>query len=352
MNYQLKSIHYYTLLFVLFGILTSYHRSFAQETQILDPRFETVSVQKIWDADPYNAFTDLARFRGAFYCTFRVGKKHAGGDKGSIRVIRSKNGQTWESVFVMTLPDITDSTVLDARDPKLSVTPDKRLMLHVGVTEYHGSKAVGFHPVVCFSEDGTAWTSPAQLNVTERWPWRPAWNEDQAWVVAYAGDPYKAVLMTGSDGINYHHHFEFDIPGAQPNEVTLRFTPEGRMLALLRDDRGDREAVIGWADPPYNSWLYSKTGHFIGGPELFVINDDLFLACGRMYIEDKKPQTVLSTLDLAGNLTPGVVLPSGGDTSYPGIVKYKGNFLISYYSSHEGKPNIYLAEVKFRDKQD
>jgi hypothetical protein len=32
----------------------------------------------------------------------------------------------------------------------------------------------------------------------------------------------------------------------------------------------------------------------------------------------------------------------GGDTSYPGLVWHDGLLWISYYSSHEGKTNIYL----------
>jgi len=38
--------------------------------------------------------------------------------------------------------------------------------------------------------------------------------------------------------------------------------------------------------------------------------------------------------------------PSGGDTSYPGMVFYDGILWVSYYSSHEEKTSIYLAKVK------
>ena len=40
-------------------------------------------------------------------------------------------------------------------------------------------------------------------------------------------------------------------------------------------------------------------------------------------------------------------LPSGGDTSYPGMVIHGGLLWMSYYSSHEdGKTSIYLAKIK------
>ena len=39
--------------------------------------------------------------------------------------------------------------------------------------------------------------------------------------------------------------------------------------------------------------------------------------------------------------------PSGGDTSYAGLVWHDGLLWISYYASHEGKTSIYLAQVRF-----
>ena len=47
-----------------------------------------------------------------------------------------------------------------------------------------------------------------------------------------------------------------------------------------------------------------------------------------------------------GKLTEALKLPSGGDTSYAGLVWHDGLLWISYYSSHEGKTNIYLAKVR------
>ncbi len=45
-------------------------------------------------------------------------------------------------------------------------------------------------------------------------------------------------------------------------------------------------------------------------------------------------------------------LPSGGDTSYAGMAWHDGLLWISYYSSHEGKANIYLAKVKCEGRSD
>ena len=48
----------------------------------------------------------------------------------------------------------------------------------------------------------------------------------------------------------------------------------------------------------------------------------------------------------AGRLEEFLTLPSGGDTSYAGLAWHDGRLWVSYYSSHEGKASIYLAQVK------
>ncbi|WP_253289741.1 hypothetical protein [Verrucosispora sioxanthis] len=40
-----------------------------------------------------------------------------------------------------------------------------------------------------------------------------------------------------------------------------------------------------------------------------------------------------------------MTLPSGGDSSYPGLVWHDDRLHVSYYSSHEGHSCVYLAEV-------
>ncbi|HEU5118198.1 MAG TPA: exo-alpha-sialidase, partial [Isosphaeraceae bacterium] len=76
---------------------------------------ELVSVEKIWDKGSHNAFTDLARWRDRWYCTFRESDAHVGGD-GKLRVLESEDGKTWKSAALIAEEGI------DLRDPKLSVT--------------------------------------------------------------------------------------------------------------------------------------------------------------------------------------------------------------------------------------
>src|SRR3954468_10177861 len=89
------------------------------------PAPELVSVEKIWDRGAHNAFTDLIRWRDRWYCTFREADAHVGGD-GKVRVLESADGKAWGPVALIAEEGI------DLRDPKLSITPDGRLMIVAG----------------------------------------------------------------------------------------------------------------------------------------------------------------------------------------------------------------------------
>ena len=45
---------------------------------------------------------------------------------------------------------------------------------------------------------------------------------------------------------------------------------------------------------------------------------------------------------------PELVLPSGGDSSYPGFAWHGGLVRTMYYSSHEGNTPIYLAKIRIK----
>src|SRR5690349_18175791 len=85
-----------------------------------DPQL--VSVQKISEAAPHSAFTDLTYFQDHWFCTFREGAAHVSPD-GAICVLESVDAQKWERVAKLTRADG------DLRDPKISITPDQRLMI-------------------------------------------------------------------------------------------------------------------------------------------------------------------------------------------------------------------------------
>ena len=49
-----------------------------------------------------------------------------------------------------------------------------------------------------------------------------------------------------------------------------------------------------------------------------------------------------------GKLAPWCELPAGGDCAYLEAVEDGPNMLVSYYSTHEGSTNIYLATVPLK----
>jgi hypothetical protein len=302
---------------------------------------EIVSVEKVWDKGKHNAFTDLIRWRGQWYCSFREGDAHVGGD-GKLRVLTSTDGKAWESAALVAEAGI------DLRDPKLSVTPDDRLMMVAGGSVYEGKVRKGMQPRVCFSKDGKDWTAPQRVLAEGEWLWRVTWHGGKAYGTSYTvpADSKKGErtlrLVVSTDGVKYDLLATLDVTGL-PNETTARVLDGGEMVALVRREGGDTFGRIGTSKPPYANWTWHETKHRLGGPNFIQLPDGSLWAAGRSYPGGAKTVIAKMTRD---SYEPVLTLPSGGDTSYPGLVWHDGLLWVSYYSSHEGKSAIYLAKVK------
>ena len=300
-------------------------------------------VARIWGAGSHNAFTDLIRWRDRWYCTFREADAHVGGN-GRIRVLTSVDGDKWSSAALL------EESGIDLRDPKFSIAPDDRLMIVAGGSVYEGKRYLGRQPRVMFSADGRSWTAPQLILAEGDWLWRVTWYEGRAFGVTYrtaggASDEWTAVLVSSVDGRTFEEVAPLAVPG-RPNETTLRFMPDGEMVALVRREAGNRLAWLGRSRAPYTTWTWKELPHQIGGPNFLRLPDGELWAGGRDY--SAAPKTVLGRLTLDGRYDPALTLPSGGDTSYPGMVWHDGLLWVSYYSSHEGRTAIYLARVKLR----
>ncbi len=336
---------------LLFGVLANEVASsaFAQQAEARIPKCELVSVEKIWDAAPHNAFTDLVRWNNRFYCAFREGKGHAG-DRGNLRIIVSENGASWESAGLLT------HEKYDLRDAALSVTPDDQLMVLGGAQEIvEGRHITG--TFVSFSIDGNEFSAPKVVIPLGRWLWRVTWHGNFAYGVSYGAydNVTDSALHKTKDGEKFEtvasKLFE---DGQRPTEARLRFDNNGNCYCLHRRDGSTKNtAMLGTAKPPYTDWRWHDLGRRLGGPNFVQIPDQVehqgkWIAAGRLY--DNPVRTELCHLDIErGQLTPILRLPSGGDTSYPGMIWHDGLLWVSYYSSHEGKTSIYLAKVRFLD---
>lgn len=317
---------------------------------------ELVEVKKIWDAGGHNAFTDLLRWRERWWCTFREAAAHVGGD-GVIRVITSADGATWEPAAALTEAEV------DLRDPKLSVTPAGRLMLVCGGSVYRGTKVLkGRRPRVSFSDDGRTWTVPQAILEEGDWLWRVTWHGGEAYGVSYrptpagagaAGGDGELVLFKSRDGVVWSELGRPAVPD-RANETTLRFLADGRMVAMVRREAGNLRGWWGEARAPYAEWTWQESNVRFGGPEFIVLPDGRRIAGTRGYLPAEagaraKATTVVARIDGA-RLETLVTLPSGGDTSYPGLVWHAGLLWVSYYSSHEGRTAIYLAKVRLPER--
>ena len=309
------------------------------------------SVKKIWSAGRHNAFTDLIRFDEKWFCTFREAEAHVGGN-GQIRVLTSSDGEAWRSTASLSEDGV------DLRDPKFSITPDHRLMLVLGGSVYEGKTLKQRQPRVAFSRNGRDWTPPRRVLSEGEWLWRVTWHQGQAYGISYSSSPAPAAatntpagwlvkLFTSDDGVAYRVVTRLEVPG-RPNEATLRFLENGDCVALLRREGSgeDRAAWIGRSSAPYRDWQWHSAGMPIGGPNFIVLHHGTMIASGRQYGDRATgSKTFLGRMTLDG-VKSELILPSGGDCSYPGMVWHEGLLWLSYYSSHDGKSEIYLAKVR------
>ncbi len=308
---------------------------------------ELVEVRKIRDQAPHSAFTDLVHFRGNFHCAFREGRGHVSTD-GRIQVLWSPDAQGW------TATDPVVKAGYDLRDAHLSVAPDGRLMLLGGAAprekDGQGAPTGTF---VAFSEDGIEWGEPQIVVEPGRWLWSVTWHKGKAYGVSYtagAGERYLD-LLASENGIEYKPRVHRLIDGSYPTETTLRFDSNDVCYALVRRDKrgGDPySALLGISRGDYTKWDWHDLGtefNAFGGPNFIQLPSGQWVAAGRMH--EGGPHTALCQLDMKQHkMTKLLKFPSGGDTSYPGLLWHDGLLYMSYYSSHEGKTSIYLARIK------
>ena len=303
----------------------------AQETASL----ELVEVSKIWDKAPHNAFTDLIRYKDRWFCIFRESSSHTSPD-GSLRIITSANGINWESAAHIKSPDS------DLRDAKLSITPNGQLMMYgAKVTKTPLEKR--HQTMAWFSEDGYNWGKEIEIADQDIWLWRISRYKNKAYGFGYhCGENKSLRFYSTKNGKKFKTLIPLLLDNGYPNETSIVFKDKTAYCLLRRDpDPG----MLGISKPPFRDWKWNDLGIRIGGPHMIILPNGRFLAAVRLY--DGMTRTSLCWIDPEkSTIKEAMALPSGGDTSYPGLVWHEGMLWISYYSSHEGKTSIYLAKVK------
>ena len=340
---------------------------------------------KIWDQAIHNAFPDIIRFKGKFYCTFREATGHVpgNGQDGKIRVIESENGKEWKSVALL------EEKNIDLRDTKFPVMPDGRLMLTCGGSDYDGDSLMEWHTRVMYSQNGTDWTAPRKVRgiPTNNWFFRLTWSGDTGYVASNVcgANPFtgtvnqkdrKLVIFKTTDGMNYEQVSGNIAPFPEACEATIRFKDDKSMIIVIRNNRRGndfrsgmsdfaksgfdplswtdwgvfRSGMFAFAKPPYKEFNYMRIGHSMNGPNILPLENGKWLI-GTRESPFERPEgregtsTVLLSIDEDGIYKRLFELPSGGDASYPGFVIYQDKLWIAYYSSHEERTAIYLSII-------
>jgi hypothetical protein len=297
------------------------------------PTPKLADVQRIWGLAPHNAFTDLIRFKGRWYCVFREGLARDSAD-GVLRILTSADAEHWVSAALISSPRG------ELREPKLSLTPDGRLMLNAGAGFPHTQS------LAWLSFDGRNWRDAVEVGEPGVWLWRVTWQRGMAYGIGYTATGRQfSRLYVSREGLKYDAMVENLFQGGLSSEGSLLFLEDDTALCLLRRDEKGAHSVLGRSRPPYRAWEWKDLGLRLGGASLLRLEDGRIVAAGSL--DNGDGRTALCWLDpQAGLLKPFLVLPSGGDSGGPGMALYDGLLWVSYHSSHEGKTSIYLAKVK------
>lgn len=291
-------------------------------------------VTRIWDQADHSAFTSLIQYDGYLYCAFREGTSHvdsSGENGGTLRIIKSVDGDKWESVDSLSKPGY------DLRDASLVVLPTGELALYCGVSEYSNGDLLSFQSHYSIMKDGK-FTQPqlvmTDFNSRTQWLWKVRNHNNILYTVSYGGGEWR--LLSSEDGAYFKTVKKIELD-SNPNEADISF--DGEQMIIAARSQNEDNSYIGRAMPPYQDWIWNDCGYAFGGPEI----------CGefvgsRRY---KKSGTSMVLFRMGKNdkLIPLLTLPSGGDCSYPGMVRIDDTIYMSYYSSHEEKTAIYFTKI-------
>jgi len=324
------------------------------------PEVQVSNIRRVFHNGEHNAFTDLVRFRDAFYLTFRsCPDGHMVHPTASIIVLRSDDARSWKPAHQFSVAR------RDTRDPHFLVFRDK-LFIITGTwycgdaspsrESYDLNKHLGF---AAWTVDGTQWHGPVMLEGTfGHYVWRAEMFGDKAYLcgrrkigfeMAARGEGRKveSLMLESDDGLIWRRRAVFqEIAG---DETAFRFTDDGSIVAIGR--RGGDTAQLLRSAPPYVEWERNDLDRYVGGP-LLVRWGDHWVVGGRKTTPNKGMKTSMCWL-IDDRLHEFAELPSGGDNSYPGFVELSPTrAVMSWYSSHERNADdrpitaIYMADLQ------
>jgi hypothetical protein len=322
------------------------------------PRVNVSQVRRVFDNGQHNAFTDLIRWQGRFWLTFRsCPDGHMVHPSSSIVVLSSEDTRDWKREHQFSVP------LRDTRDPHFLSFQD-RLFVYTGTwysgeqtlprDQYDLNKHLGY---AVWTADGRTWSSPQWLEGTYgHYIWRAATWDGRAYLCARRNRGFAQVygerelvqsaMLESEDGLIWRYRTLFQ--EHHGDETAFVFQDDGSLWGVSR--RGSGPAQLVKSQPPFTEWTRHDLAVYIGGP-LLARWGQRWLVGGRRNTE-QGPRTALYWL-VDDTLHQCAELPSAGDNSYPGFVALgPASGVVSWYSSHEhdsrGKSitAIYLADLE------
>jgi len=328
------------------------------------PHVEVTNVRRVFHNGEHNAFTDLIRWRGKFWLAFRsCPDGHSVFPTASVIILTSRDGKDWTQAHRFCVPQ------RDTRDPHFLAFQDK-LFVYTGTwycgdtapprSDYTLNKHLGY---AAWSADGEQWHSPVMLEGTfGHYVWRATSFNGKAYLCGRRNRQFdmtalgegaivESAMLESDDGLIWRTRTLFQ--EERGDETAFLFQPDGSILAVGR--RGSDKAQLLRSEAPYTQWDRREFDRYIGGP-LITRWGERIVVGGRK----SGPRTALYWLDPEAEaaqdlLTEFAELPSGGDTSYPGLVELSPTqALVSWYSSHEKDDEgqtmtaIYMADLEVK----
>ena len=323
------------------------------------PEVRVSNIRRVFHNGQHNAFTDLIRFKGKFYLTFRsCPDGHMVHPTSSIIILSSADANQWKQVHRFNVAK------RDTRDPHFLAFKDK-LFIYTGTwysgettlkrEDYDLNKHLGY---AVWSADGTTWHGPIMLEGTlGHYIWRANAFDGKAYLCGRRkknfamaprgeGAMVESAMLESEDGLIWRTRTLFqEVNG---DETAFQFEADGSIIAIGR--RGRNNAQLLKSHPPYTHWERKDLDRYIGGP-LLAVWGERYVVGGRNNTGDRGYKTSMYWL-VNDQLHEFAELPSGGDNSYPGFVELSPTrAVMSWYSSHEKDTSgktitaIYMADL-------
>ncbi|QJB34108.1 hypothetical protein HF324_23440 [Chitinophaga oryzae] len=309
-----------------------------------------VTLGSVYYTNKFNAFTDLAYFKGRWMVVFREGTQHEGGMPGRIKVLTSADAQNWkvEQTFALDSVDLRDpKLVIDSVNNTLSVTffgIDLRPRSAIRIRNYYVEYS---NPSTDIAEIVEEWPNKENYYL---WRWTSESNEN--YCVGYRISRYEdtttnLILLAGNHRFGNRKIINHLNLRGQPTETTLRFGENKRMVMVVRSDEGAFH--IGTAEKPYTNFVWLPNNEFtrLASPN-FLFYKSYLLITGRDLRDNKF--RFFAYNQVSGKIEKEIEFPGGYEVGYGGMSfnpANKSEMWVSYYSIEHGgrKSNIYLAKI-------